>query len=99
MRTKYPNKVPIVVEPITGGNVAFVLDKKKYLVPNNRTLGWFMAYLRRYHITKLQEGDGLYTVVGNTIPGSNCVLGELLNTHGDEDGLLQLEIHLESCFG
>ena len=55
---KYPDKVPILV--VTTKNID--LDRKKYLVPFDLTLGGFMVVLRK-RIRDVEHYEGLYSFV------------------------------------
>nr|XP_033812043.1 microtubule-associated proteins 1A/1B light chain 3C-like isoform X3 [Geotrypetes seraphini] len=46
MRKKFPRKLPVIVERYPKEKILPVLDKMKFLVPQELTLGQFMAIIR-----------------------------------------------------
>ena len=51
IRAKYPDRVPVIVEKLPTAKIANV-DKKKYLVPSELTVGQFY-FLIRYQVNRL----------------------------------------------
>nr|KAF6368498.1 GABA type A receptor associated protein like 1 [Myotis myotis] len=69
IRKKYPDRVPVIVEKAPKARVPD-LDKRKYLVPSDLTVGQFYFLIRkRIH---LRPEDALFFFVNNTIPPSCC---------------------------
>ncbi|EDM01734.1 rCG29981, isoform CRA_e [Rattus norvegicus] len=65
IRKKYPDRVPVIVEKAPKARVPD-LDKRKYLVPSDLTVGQFYFLIRkRIH---LRPEDALFFFVNNTIP-------------------------------
>ena len=92
---KYPDRIPVICE-LTGNNIE-LLDKKKYLVPNNITLGQFIIVLRkRLNITKEQA---IFCFINNKIPIISCDMATLYKENKDNDGFLYIYYSGENCFG
>ena len=92
---KYPDRIPIICERY--GNNIDLLDKKKYLAPNNLTLGQFIIVLRkRLNIT---EEKAIFCFIKNKIPIISSDLATLYNEDKDEDGFLYIVYSGENCFG
>jgi GABA(A) receptor-associated protein len=66
---KYPNRIPIFVE----GD--FEIDKKKYLVPFDLTIGQFMYVLRKK--IKLRPEEGIYLFVDGGLPSTQKRFSEI----------------------
>ena len=69
------------------------LDKKKYLVPSDLTVGQFYFLIRkRIH---LRPEDALFFFVNNVIPPTSATMGALYQVqyHGVENELVMIKIH------
>ncbi|KAG8505201.1 Gamma-aminobutyric acid receptor-associated protein-like 1, partial [Galemys pyrenaicus] len=83
IRKKYPDRVPVIVEKAPKARVPD-LDKRKYLVPSDLTVGQFYFLIRkRIH---LRPEDALFFFVNNTIPPTSATMGQLY------------EVTLSACF-
>ena len=97
IRIKYPERIPIICEKTnTPSNSVPDLDKSKYLVPCDLTLGQFMFVIRNR--MKLPSENALFLFVKGSIPSSNTIISDLYESKKDEDGFLyitiQVKIHL-----
>lgn len=91
---KYHDRIPCIVE---SNNNNLILDKNKFLVPNDITVGQFIYVLRkRVHI---KPEEALFLFVNNTIPPSSRMLNELYTEHKDEDNFLYFTLSSENTFG
>ncbi|TRY97153.1 hypothetical protein DNTS_009640 [Danionella cerebrum] len=85
IRKKYPDRVPVIVEKAPKARIGD-LDKKKYLVPSDLTVGQFYFLIRkRIH---LRAEDALFFFVNNVIPPTSATMGQLYQvflscTHSD----------------
>ncbi|VVC29018.1 Autophagy protein Atg8 ubiquitin-like,Ubiquitin-related domain [Cinara cedri] len=76
IRKKYPDRVPVIVEKAPKSHIG-ELDKKKYLVPSDLTVGQFYFLIRkRVH---LRPEDALFFFVNNVIPPTSATMGSLYN--------------------
>ena len=74
------------------------MDKAKYLVPRDITIGQFIYIIRkRINISK-EEALFMFTENG-TIPPSSALLSNLYMTNKDEDGFLYIVYSGENTFG
>ncbi|KAH8367734.1 hypothetical protein KR084_002164 [Drosophila pseudotakahashii] len=74
IRRKYPDRVPVIVEKAPKARIGD-LDKKKYLVPSDLTVGQFYFLIRkRIH---LRPEDALFFFVNNVIPPTSATMGSL----------------------
>uniref|UniRef100_A0A8C2BMS3 Gamma-aminobutyric acid receptor-associated protein n=1 Tax=Cyprinus carpio TaxID=7962 RepID=A0A8C2BMS3_CYPCA len=74
IRKKYPDRVPVIVEKAPKARIGD-LDKKKYLVPSDLTVGQFYFLIRkRIH---LRAEDALFFFVNNVIPPTSATMGQL----------------------
>jgi len=96
IRSKYPDRVPVIVERSSKSKVG-ELEKKKYLVPSDLTVGQFY-YLIRKRIN-LRCEDALFFHVNNFIPPTSATMGILHQEHHEEDWFLYIAYSEESVYG
>nr|XP_035954915.1 gamma-aminobutyric acid receptor-associated protein-like [Halichoerus grypus] len=94
---KYPDRVPVIVEKAPKARIGD-LDKMKYLVPSDLTVGLFYFLIRkRIH---LRAEDALFFLVNNVIPPTSAShMGQLHQDHHVEDFFLYLASSDESVYG
>ncbi|AYV76296.1 MAG: putative autophagy-related protein 8a isoform X1 [Terrestrivirus sp.] len=93
---KYPDRVPVIVEKKGSVSIADI-DKHKYLVPNDLTMGKFLYVIRkRLH---LSPEKALFIFVKDTLPPTSEMIGTVYQTHKDEDGFLYVCYADENTFG
>lgn len=95
VRNKYPNYFPVIVQRFGTGIPD--IDKHKYLVPNNLTIGQFI-YIIRNRI-KLSSEKALFVFINNTIPPTGDLISTIYDKYKDEDGFLYMFISGENVFG
>lgn len=95
---KYPERVPIVCEKSKSYNDRIPnLDKSKYLVPADLTVGQFMYVIRKR--IKLSSEQAIFIFVNGTIPSTNVAIYQLYDSCKDDDGFLYLSYSGENTFG
>jgi GABA(A) receptor-associated protein len=93
---KYPNKIPIIVQE--GNNYSLPkLEKIKYLVPNDITMGQFMFVIRKR--LKLRPEMSLILFVNNKLIPNQQLLSDVYPKEKDVDNFLYMSICQESTFG
>ncbi|XP_069501306.1 microtubule-associated proteins 1A/1B light chain 3C-like isoform X1 [Ambystoma mexicanum] len=98
MRTKFPTKLPVIVERYHRETYLPHLDKTKFLVPKDMTVGQFMAILRSR--MPLSHAHTFYFLLGNrTLPTVSMNMSEVYAAHRDEDGFLYLTYASQEVFG
>ncbi|KAL5678002.1 hypothetical protein ACJX0J_014133, partial [Zea mays] len=65
IRDKYPDRIPVIVEKAGKTDVPEI-DKKKYLVPADLTVGQFVYVVRKR--IKLSPEKAIFVFVKNTLP-------------------------------
>uniref|UniRef100_A0A2P2HXB8 Gamma-aminobutyric acid receptor-associated protein-like n=1 Tax=Hirondellea gigas TaxID=1518452 RepID=A0A2P2HXB8_9CRUS len=96
IRKKYPDRVPVIVERAARSRIAD-LDKKKYLVPSDLTVGQFYFLIRkRVH---LRPEEALFFFVNNVIPPTSATMGTLYQEHKEDDNFLYIAYSDESVYG
>lgn len=93
--SKYPARIPCIVE--NNNNSYLVLDKNKFLVPNDITIGQFIFVLRKR--VNIRAKQALFLFVNNTIPPSSRIMSDIYREHKNEDNFLYFVISSENTFG
>ncbi|XP_068156246.1 gamma-aminobutyric acid receptor-associated protein [Drosophila tropicalis] len=96
IRRKYPDRVPVIVEKSPKTRHA-VLDKKKYLVPTDLTVGQFYFLIRKR--INLRPDDALFFFVNSIIPATSATMGSLYQEHQDKDYFLYIAYSDENVYG
>ncbi|THD24769.1 gamma-aminobutyric acid receptor-associated protein isoform X3 [Fasciola hepatica] len=96
IKKRYSNYVPVIVEKNPRARVGD-LDKKKYLVPSDLTVGQFYFLIRRK--IQLRAEEALFFFVDDTIPPTSATMGALFEEHHDSDGFLYIAYSDESIYG
>ena len=92
---KYPDRVPIIVEPVDD---APKLDKCKFLVPRDLTVGQFKYVIRKR--VKMTPEQGLFFFTETNVLLSDTMLMEQLYAkHKNGDSFLYIRFALENVFG
>ena len=95
---KYPDRVPIICDKSrTASNDCPDIDKKKYLVPRNLTMGQFIYIIRKR--LKLAPEKAIFLFVGNSIAPATSSVDEIYIYNKDADGFLYITYTLENVFG
>ena len=97
IRAKFPDRIPIIVEKSRNCTVIPDIDKNKYLVPSDLTVGQFIYVIRKR--IKLDASESLFIFVNNVLPTTSQTLGQLYQDYKDADGFLYFAIQGQSTFG
>jgi len=97
IKEKYKDKLPIIVEKSIKSDISSI-DKKKYLVPDDITIGQFVYIIRKR--IELSPEKAIFIFLGdNTIPPTSSLLSDLYDKHKDDDEFLYLTYAGENTFG
>ncbi|KAN0040265.1 hypothetical protein ACTA71_012155 [Dictyostelium dimigraforme] len=97
IRSKYLDRIPVIVEKAPRSDAPDI-DKKKYLVPADITVGKFVYEIRK-HMTKVSAEKAIYLFVNNTIPPTAALISQIYERYKDEDGFLYITYSGENTFG
>jgi len=93
---KYPDRIPIIVEK-SDHCIFNNIDKSKYLVPKDMTIGQFIYIIRkRIH---LESNQALFCFINNILPPTNNLISNIYNELKDDDGFLYIIYSSENTFG
>merc|ERR1712205_91503 len=96
IRGKYNDRVPVIVERAEKSD-APTLDKKKYLVPSDLTVGQFVYVIRKR--VKLSAEKAIFIFVNNKLPPTASLMSTIYEENKDEDGFLYVLYSGENTFG
>jgi len=97
IRDKYPDRIPVIVERAAKSDNVPDIDKKKYLVPSDLTVGQFVYVVRKR--IKLDAEKAIYIFVNNVLPPTAAFMSALYEEQKDPDGFLYLTYSGENYFG
>jgi GABA(A) receptor-associated protein len=96
--SKYTDRIPIICEKSKfASNDAPDIDKKKYLVPRDLTMGQFLYVVRKR--LKLPAEKALFLFVNGSIPSTSQSISEVYEMHKDKDLFLYTTYSQENVFG
>ncbi|KAF2285743.1 hypothetical protein GH714_007561 [Hevea brasiliensis] len=96
IREKYPDRIPVIVERAERSDIPDI-DKKKYLVPADLTVGQFVYVVRKR--IKLSAEKAIFIFVKNVLPPTAAMMSAIYEENKDEDGFLYMTYSGENTFG
>jgi GABA(A) receptor-associated protein len=99
IKIKYPDKIPVIIEKNKTEKDIPDIDKNKYLVPLDLTLGQFIFIIRKR--IKLNSSKGLFLFISDKkiLAPTTKSFNDLYTNHQDKDGYLYLTYSSENTFG
>lgn len=97
IRRKYPDRLPVICEVLKSDIKNLILDKKKYLVPDDLTVGQFMYVIRKR--IELPPEKAMFFFVNNSIPSTAQLIKQIYSEYQDKDGFLYFKVSGENTFG
>ena len=95
IKEKYPDRIPCIVS--TRGNLS--LEKYKYLIPKDLTVGSFLHVLRN-RIKKVHHTAGMFLFLENgELPRTYSDIDQVYQDYHNEDGFLYFVLTIENTFG
>lgn len=93
---KYPDRLPVIVEKQKTATINDI-DKTKFLVPGDLTMGQFIHIIRKR--VKLKASEAIFVFINNSIPSSSNTMAQIYENSKDEDGFLYVVYANENTFG
>jgi GABA(A) receptor-associated protein len=75
IKDKYPERIPVIVQRATKCNNIDIIDKNKFLVPKDLTVGQFIYIIRKR--IKLSPDKSLYIFCNDILPPSSKLMDEI----------------------
>ena len=95
IKEKYADRIPIIVERMKD-NVPEI-DKHKFLVPNDLTVGQFLYVIRKR--IQLNRDQALFIYINNILPTTSDSILHIYDKYVDADGFLYVQYSGENTFG
>ncbi|POS81154.1 microtubule associated protein 1A/1B [Diaporthe helianthi] len=86
----------VICEKVEKSDIA-TIDKKKYLVPADLTVGQFVYVIRKR--IKLSPDKAIFIFVDEVLPPTAALMSSIYEEHKDEDGFLYITYSGENTFG
>ncbi len=93
---KYPDKIPVICERNFSSTLP-TIDKHKFLVPTDLTIGQFIYVIRKR--IKITPQEAIYLFIKGNMPPSNETMNITYSKYRDEDGFLYISYTNENTFG
>merc|ERR1712097_22109 len=97
IRKKHPDRIPVICERAAGSDIPEV-DRKKYLVPQELTVGQFVYVVRKR--LRLPPEKAIFIFVNGVLPSTGAALmSQMYKDYKDPDGFLYVTYSGENVFG
>jgi len=96
IRSKYPDRIPVICEKDERSDIE-PIDKIKYLVPQDLTVGQFVYVIRKR--IKLSPEKAIFIFINNVLPPTAALMSQIYEEQKDEDNFLYVVYSGESTFG
>jgi|GEM_PF-1250603 len=96
IREKYPDRIPVICEKDARSDIPDI-DKKKYLVPQDLTVGQFVYVIRKR--IKVKPEKAIYIFINNVLPPTAALMSSIYENQKDQDGFLYITYSGENTFG
>jgi len=93
----YSDRIPVIVERSQGCKNIPDIDKNKYLVPHDLTIGQLLYIIRRR--IKLDAHQSMFIFINNTIPTTSEYICNIYERSKDKDNFLYITYAGENTFG
>ncbi|KAI5417472.1 Autophagy- protein 8f [Lathyrus oleraceus] len=96
LRSGVIRRSKVIVEKAERSDIPSI-DKKKYLVPADLTVGQFVYVIRKR--IKLSAEKAIFIFVDNVLPPTGAIMSAIYDEKKDEDGFLYVTYSGENTFG
>nr|GMC85222.1 autophagy-related protein 8F [Ipomoea batatas] len=96
IREQYPDKIPVIVERAERSDIPNI-DKRKFLVPSDLTVGQFVFVIRKR--IQLSSEKAIFIFVDNVLPTTGALMSAIYEEKKDDDGFLYVTYSGENTFG
>ena len=93
---KYPDRIPVICEKNKKSDVPEI-NKKKFLVPKDLTVGQFIYIIRKR--INIKPEKAIFLFINRNIPPTGELIGNLYEKNKDKTGFLTVVYSSENTFG
>jgi GABA(A) receptor-associated protein len=94
---KYPDRVPLIIQPSKNDRDAYPIDKSKYITPRDLTLLQLQQIVRKR--VRFPAEKALFMFINNKIFPITSLIGPIYDSNKDSDGFLYITYCQENTFG
>ncbi len=98
IRLKYPDRVPVVCEVVPTSKSQIQLDRHKYLVPGDLTVGQFLIVVRKKIKLGAEQAIYIFNDYGG-MPMCSSLMSVIYQQQKNIDGFIYFGIAVENTFG
>ena len=97
--SKYPDRIPVIVHRAKSASSDLpCIDKHKFLVPSDLTIGQFQYVIRKR--LSLEPQKALFLFVNNSVPPTSTIISTIYDESKDPDTMfLFVTYSMENTFG
>lgn len=94
---KYPDRVPLIIQPSKTDRVMYPIDKSKYITPRDLTLMHLQQIIRKR--IRFPPEKALFIFIHNKMYPITSLIGNIYDDNKDPDGFLYITYCQENTFG
>lgn len=94
---KYPDRVPLIVQPSKNDRASYPIDKSKYITPRDLTLLQLQQIIRKR--IRFPSEKALFMFINNKLYPITSLIGNIYDENKDSDGFLYVTYCQENTFG
>ena len=94
---KYPDRVPLIVQPSKNDRMQYPIDKSKYITPRDLTLMQLQQIIRKR--IRFPPEKALFMFIDNRLHPITSAIGSIYDEYKDSDGFLYVTYCQENTFG
>ncbi|XP_046900277.1 microtubule-associated proteins 1A/1B light chain 3C [Hypomesus transpacificus] len=98
IRSKFPTKIPVIIERYQREKFLPPLDKTKFLVPQELSMTQFVTIIRNRMC--LMPSQAFYLLINNSgLASMSLTMAQVYKDHKDDDGFLYMTYASQEMFG
>jgi len=94
---KYPDRVPLIIQPSKNDRDMYPIDKSKYITPRDLTMMQLQQIIRKR--VKFPPEKALFMFINNKMFPITSMVGTIYDDNKDADGFLYVTYCQENTFG
>jgi len=94
---KYPDRVPLIIQPSKNDRDIYPIDKSKYITPRDLTMLQLQQIIRKR--IRFPSEKALFMFINNKMFPITSMIGNIYDDNKDSDGFLYVTYCQENTFG